>query len=502
MKAFVSILILAVIGGIIWLFNTAFIAFSNGVISFIMSAPIVLIAVGVGVIILLLSLFSESDSGSVWGVIFIIGGVIIGGPVQAYNNAVAFHNASTPTVLNEGEAEGLSFAERVPYDVATAVSDRSLGNTNGNANGIIKAVPKDNEYTTLVVKRGVFQGYESVQAMKLPEYGSFSFSTDIKFCKFDEKAQYRFGGLGFNNNIDPKAYWTAAQGFNPFIHIDEHDSFAVCDGETPKLYMPATKMKFEGLLTYRVPAGVVIYDGHTNEFSYEEELTVNGFAVYPSSLAQSQRESTVYGEGFWNYAMSKAGFETTNETDEEDTNASNSTEFVLENLTGKQTDYVTPLTPRGSSSSVVALATVEASTVKSGELNKLVINMYDQPRQAPSTVASNIVSTVLSGYKANGLTVFEVVPSKGGNWTATIGKNQSILYRAVIDADGNTSLYDADGVSVSEDEVDGEEPGNTAENEKPSSSANVEGKKVEDMSVEELKQLMNAITEELAERAS
>lgn len=517
MRAFIGLLFLGIIGFTIWTFNTILISVSNGFISFFMGSPMVLLALGISLIICILGLFNQSEGTVGFGIFVAALGLIVLGPIQGFNNHLALNNASRAGAEAVMDADALSYGERVPYDVAVAVSNRSLGDTTGNANDIVKAVPKDNQYTTLVIERGIFKGYESVQSMKLPKYGSFSFNSDIEFCKFSDEANYRFGGAGWSNNIDQHAYWTAAQGFNPLIRILEEDSFAVCENGTPKLYMPATTLKFEGLIAYRVPAGVVIYNGETNDFSYENEVIIDGYPIYPNSVAVKQRESMVFGEGFWNYMLKRSGYETTEEDNStsssgdttDSTNLYNSTEFVLNNLKDGTVEYVTPLTPRGSSSSVVALSTVKASSVSGGKLNPLTIHKYDQPRQAPSTLASNIVSTTLSGYRASGLTVFEVIPSKDGSWTATIGKKQSILYRAVIDADGTAVLVDELGEEISLEDIDSsyDEKENVSKD-RPASSEDEElvilppsDKKVKDMTVQELKELMNAITSELAARA-
>ena len=121
--------------------------------------------------------------------------------------------------------------------------------------------------------------------------------------------------------------------------------------------------------------------------------------------------------------------------------------------------------------------------MKSGELNPLTVARYETPRKATSTVAADIISGTLSGYKASGLTVFEVVPGPDGTWVASIGKNQSILYRASIDPEG--------GITLLEGEKPAEEDGEKLE---------LTTKPLEDMTPEELKQLGGEILDELAAR--
>ena len=417
---------------------------------------------------------------------FFVFGSIFGVSFQVFLNSHEVYKASTVSYSND--ADTLSFDDRVPFDVATAVSSRSLGNTSGNATGDIKAVPGTDEYTTAVVRRGFLQGYESVQVMKLPVYGSFTFEENVSFCEFDkDNANLRLGGAWFSNDLMYRALHKVSF-WNPTTKISKKDITMICDNGSPKVYLPVTKLNVGFLSAHRVPAGVVIYDGKTGELTYEKELNIDGLSIYPISVAESQRDSLATVNGYGDWLFRRDGFESTSK-DEDDVNSTNPTEFGLMDTSGS-TKFVTPLTPRGSSSSVVALSTLDASSVNSGSMNSLTVHSYSSPRQAPSTVASSIISTELSGYKANGLTVFEVVPSENGSWTASIGKNQSILYRAIIDPLGDVVLYDSNGKDISGSNSTGDDETNIRTD-----------KPLDQMTVQELKELADSITSELAERA-
>lgn len=426
----------------------------------------------------------------------LVSGLMI--PFQSFLNTSGTFNSTQIETTND--AASLSFTERVPFDVADAVSDRSLGDTLGNSTGSVKAIPMTNEYTTSVIRRGLFQGYESVQTMKLPMYGAANTNSDVTFCKYSESAQLRLGGMGLNNNLNMRIY----QQTSLSTLLEASDAIAICAAkDEPVLYVPLTKLD-GGLFPHRVPAGVAIYNGKTGVLTIEENLSKAPVPVYPLSLAADQREALVAGNGLIDFVWKRAGFETTSK-DKDDPNAGNNTEFAMKSASSDdQGVYVTPLTPRGSSSSIVGLSTIDSNTVESGKLNALGIHRYEEgkTRDANSTVSATIVSTVLEGYKANGLTVFEVVPSKDGTWTASIGKNQSILYRANIAADGHTvKLTDASG---SESKGDLGDP-SSAEAGKPTDGATTvpsTGKPVSEMSPDELKALADSITSELAKRAS
>jgi hypothetical protein len=431
-----------------------------------------------------------SLAGSAFALMFLII------PVQSFLNTYGTY--SSTQVEKTNDAALLSFTERVPFDVADAVSDRSLGDTLGNSTGTVKAIPMSNEYTTSVIRRGMFQGYESVQTMKLPLYGAANTNNDVTFCKYSESAQLRLGGMGLNNNMEMRIY----QQTSPSTLLNSSDAIAICAAkDEPVLYIPLTKLD-GGLFPHRVPAGVAVYNGKTGELKIEKDLTNAPVPVYPMSLAAEQREALAAGQGFGDWLFHRAGFETTSK-DKDDPNAGNNTEFAMKAANDEKKGlYVTPLTPRGSSSSIVGLSTIDSNSVADGKLNALAIHRYEdnKTRDANSTVSATIVSTVLEGYKANGLTVFEVVPAKDGTWTASIGKNQSILYRANIAADGHTvKLTDASGSETKGDL--GSQPADSApgDGKTPAPSTN---KPVSEMSPDELKALADSITAELAKRAS
>lgn len=477
---------LGLLAGLVFLLNTVWIRAGYAIAMFFLGNPLMWVPVLIFVVLGVFAYIRENILLVAVSCLLMVGSLVVGGILQNYFNDRAMANAVQ--VQENDAADGMSFTERVPFRVAEAVSARSLGETTGDATGGVKAVPATNTYTTSVIRRGVFQGYESVQTMNLPLFGTYNFANNVSFCNYDTSATLRIGGAGWGNNIEMRAYRLVA-AVDPSVHIDQGDAFAVCQGDTPILYMPVTKARWSGVGHYQVPAGIVTYNGHTGELRYTDSMEVNGLPIYPLSVARAQRDSLGASRGFLPWFLGQAGFETTAK-DEEDVNAANATEFSLTSTTTKETLYVTPLTPRGSSGSVVGLATVPSESIKAGELAPLTINRYKVPRQAPSTIATTIISSQLSGYKAAGLTVFEVVPSTDGSWTASIGKEQSILYRAIVKADGTVTLVGQDG-KVSSDEPGSGQGTTTIDG----------GKPLSEMTTEELQQLGQRVLEEMAKRA-
>ncbi|MBC9927180.1 hypothetical protein [Leucobacter sp. cx-169] len=419
-----------------------------------------------------------------------VGWLIFGGMGIHFQQMQAV--AASVTVV-DGDPNDLSFRERAPYDVAKATSSRTLGNTTGDATGIVRALPArgdTGEYTTSVVRRGLFQGYESTQVLTPPLFGSAS-AADVRFCKFDERATLRFGGLGWGNDLKRAIAFITPLG----TRADQGDAFVTCDGDTPMVYAPLTKQV--GAITHRVPAGVAVYNGSTGKLSYYDNLS-DDLPLYPQSIATAQRESSTASEGFWDWMFKRSGFEDTGK-DTSDPNGSNRAEFGLANDGGINErgwqSYVTPLNSRGSSSSLVGLGTVNASHVENGVLNPYSVHLYPEgkSRQANSAVADAITGGILDGYKASGLKVFEIVPAKDCTWVASIGKAQSILYRASIAPNGDITLID--GSSPDEQpnvEPNGEQPAGSVDLEKP----------LDSMTVAELNDFGDAVLAELAARAA
>lgn len=408
--------------------------------------------------------------------------------VRSYQVYTAYDQSVTVKQAEDSDAS-MSFKDRAPFDVATDTSNRTLGDTTGDSTGSLKAIPMKGEYTVSIVRRGIFKGYESTQVMTVPTYGTAS-NNDVKFCQFSEDAKLRFGGAVPQNNLWRAIAWRTGST----VKADRSDAFVVCDGDTPKVYAPLTEMK-GAFFPHRVFAGVAIYDGKTGDLTIENDYK-GDLPVYPQSLATHQREAHKTSDGFWSYVFGRAGFEDTSK-DSDDPNGDNRAEFGLATVDGKTSQHVTPLTSRGSSSSIIALGTVQSNTATKGDLNSYVIHQYadGKSRQANSAIAARITSEVLSGYKSQGLTVFEVVPNKNGDWVATIGKSQSILYRAVISEDGNVKLLDKDGNRVS-----GGDDSSTGDGSKDSSDLKL-GKPIDQMSDQELRDAGTKILDELARRS-
>lgn len=477
---------LAVIGVFVWLWGAQFGHFIWSLVRISPIVTVLFLATIAGVVVV----FTTNKQGifrtAVITSIACFVGSIVMMTFSGYLNAKSYYNASVE--VNEvSDSTDLDFRKRPAYDVATAVSNRTLGDTTGDVSGKVKAIPRLGDkglYSTSVVRRGINKGYESIQVMDLPLYGSTS-NKNVSFCDYSENAKLRFGGALPGNSLTRAIYWKTS----PSVKASKADAVAVCEDDGPKLYVPLTK-RTGFFVSKRVPAGVAIYDGKTGELSIEDEYK-GELPLYPSSVAEAQRESAQASGSFPDYLMKRAGFEDTSK-DEEDPNGENRAEFGLSSRDGKNSYLVTPLTSRGSTSSLIALGLVDSDHLKNGELNEYTVNRFPkgESRQANSSTAAKIMGEELGGYKAQGLTVFEIVPEENGDWTASIGKNQSILYRANITPEGDVTLYDSNGDKLSgNDDKDDDSP--DMKTDKP----------LDQMSNKELKELGDKILDELADRA-
>lgn len=489
-----------------FLFHTMWNTFVHGASRFLVGSQAALAVILVGVIVAGAAFYLNdtyerlSISLFIGGALLVIAGFIGGGALSSYWNTHSLYEASKTTVAVDGDNQ--SFKSRVPYEVAVGTSGANLGDNTGDVTGKVKSIPGSGQYTTSVIRRGWFKGYEATQVLSLPEYGQPNISNDVKFCKFNEdKAPYRLGGSWWSNNLTYRIL-NAAGGWTTWF--ENEDVSVVCNekGE-PVLYAPIVKSEIGFLSSHDVPAGVVTYNGATGEIQYHKEMSsVNGVSLYPASLAAKQREATHTANGFADYVFNRAGWEDTSK-DEDDPNSENPTEFGMV-TTGGVIQYVTPLTPRGESKSIVAISTVNAGDNKYGQLAQLNVHKYKTARQATSTVKSNVMANGLGGQKTN-LDVFEVVPSQNGEWTATIGQRQTVVYRATIAGDDSITLLDSSGKTVFTNRAN---DSNTTDQSKSGeakdsgdASKSDAGRDLSSMSVDELKQLSDDVTKELSDRA-
>lgn len=397
-----------------------------------------------------------------------------------------------------------AFGDRTPYTVADTSSTKNLGDTTGTALNV-KSLNDQGQHglwDALVQRRGFGTGYESVQVQDLPLYGEAT-PSDVTTCDFARSAEDRLGGALWSNNLGRRIDELTP----PTVTFASGDVYGYCDGGTPEVVVPLTRI--HGFWTTSEDFyGDAVYDGATGRLQIvqsQKAIAALPGPVYPQSLAARQRAALRALGSFSDYWFHRSGYEDTS-SDSGNPDSFNPAELGLRQLSNGHATYVTPLTPPGSSNSVVALSVVDASVGTPGSRNRIVVYEYSRShfRQANSSVASSIKqsSSWLTGW-ASGLRIFEIVPGRKDEWVASIGQSQGVVYRAIVDADGRSTLYDENGdivTSTGTQAAGGSS--NASSNDSSVGDAGPSDGDLSTMTPAQLQALANRITEELAKRAA
>jgi hypothetical protein len=328
-----------------------------------------------------------------------------------------------------------ALGQRAPYVIAVAQARPNLGDSPGDIAGT-KYLPDTETFSTLVEARGWLAGYQTTLEQTIPLTGR----GNGRRCEFGPEADARVSGW-FGHNLGrlvaSKARW---------VRFDGDDVYAYCDRDTPKVVLPLKQQDGWLAVTER-PAGVAVYDGGTGAVT----VLPNGDGIpgptYPISLASAQRESTHALSDLWDYVFGRAGWETTDE--EQDINADNNSEFTLPHDGGGS--YVTPLTGRGSATSISAISTVDVRATGDA-LAPIVVHQLDPAWVSTSAIAQRIQADYQDIPNWQNLRILEVAPIDGTRWVATIGNDQNVLYR--VEGDGAlqgeeaTCLHRGDGTRI------------------------------------------------------
>lgn len=416
----------------------------------------------------------------------LVGGIMVS-VVAPYQEAKGYYTASTETV-KDGETP--SYEERAPLEVAWRTSNQALMNITGDS-VVTKSLADENtsgEWNTLVVERGWFKGYEVVQNMNLPLYGAAQ-NNNIKFCEFSDDAKLRDGGKVPSNNLQRAIYHRVPLSVT--YNADDMYSYCNDDGE-PVVVAPLKQIK-GFLFTRWHPFGVAVYNGASGELEILKDVDrideIPG-PVYPLSIARDQRESLIANGTWWEmYGERVSGYVA----------ASDNTEVNLRRDGEKETDYVTILMPRGSSTSIVASSFVPSTRLVPGEYNKLTVAAFasENVRPANSTLVDDLKTrySYMPDMANDTVGVFEITAGKDGEWVVSLGRDQSVNYRAYISANGDdVELYDRNGNLIAQGSRSADETGETTGIEF------TPGTNVSGLSSEELNQLGKAVVDELTKR--
>lgn len=438
--------------------------------------------------------FFDFRAGSAFVVaVGLILGVIFSIPAE-YNTKRGYYEASTQTFSGTVTP---SYEERAPFEVASLTSDKNLMDITGNSQ-ITKSLPdegKSGEWNTLVVERGWFKGYEVVQNLNVPLFGTAQ-NNNVEFCEFSDNAKLRNGGAVPSNNLSRAIYHETPMT----VDFDSEDLYSYCnEDDEPVVVVPLKKIT--GFLYARwVPYGVAVYNGKSGELKIvrdSDDISEIPGPTYPLSLAKTQRESLI-ANGSWTEMVIEqvSGY----------VEASENTEVALRRTDNKGSDYVTALMPRGSSTSIIATSSVTATGMTPGEYNELVVNLLPAKNVRPAN--STLIDDLKTRYSympdmANDtIKVFEITAGKDGGWVMSLGRDQSVNYRAYVSSSGDkVELYDRNGNLMAEGSRSKEQDNEGTETGSSAPSINFDGENLSELSSEELNELGKAIMDEMAKRS-
>lgn len=369
-----------------------------------------------------------------------VGAVVVVGVLALIPSAIAggFHRqVEAERSVLIADSEQPAYGWRQPWATAAASALSKAGNVVGDIDTATTTyLPGQDAYSTPVVARGFVTGYEQVVTQRQGR-------STAQVCSFDRQVPRPGGMFGYS-------LLRAVARVGADLRYSDDDVWAYCDAdERAHLVVPVTR--YTGFPeSHPVPAGVVVFDGDSPRLIGSVAPGELPGPVYPMSLAAMQRASTVAADGWWAKFRNRAGYETTSgtydgsdgsstaegsETDAPD--AANPSELLLARDDGDGWDYVTALTPRGASASVVAVATVSADQVVAGRMNPVDLYELDEARLGNRALAQEIESAFPEvNWRANGLTVQEVLPTSGESWTATISNATAPTRRVEARADG------------------------------------------------------------------
>lgn len=362
-------------------------------------------------------------------------GLIVFLPIRSHQTKVYYSST-----VSESTKSVPAFADRAPHQVAQRQATSSLSGINGTPSRTAYLAASD-RYTTLVDKPGPTNpGYTALVSQEIALTGQAKGST----CRFGDSAHDRVDGF-FGNSLTREIAAVDAR-----LIAKGGDAWGWCDGETPMVAVPLTKLTGGIIFPHHVPAGVALYNGSNGDLeilSGEDTAELPGPAIGISYSEKVNASMAIWNGSWWSALIKQSGL-TDEVKDEDDTNILNASNFALA-ADGKNT-YVSPFTSRAASVTVDAVAVLDASVSIAGEAPGVTLYKLETPRASNAATADRIKADYanLGGWAA-GLVVQEIVPAGDGVWAASIGLNQNVTHRVLVKDDGSSCLKDDRGTLIS-----------------------------------------------------
>lgn len=439
---------------------------------------VVLVACVVAAVTVLRDVELAPRAGGWWLVAGLL--VVVVAPVLGvwggYHRAQQLSESITVT-----DAEQTAYEWRTPWAVASSAVTSRAGSVVGTfEEDATTFLPATGAYVTPVRKRGWVTGFDQIVVQAADE-------TTVSVCDFDAQVPVEKGWFQYNLK-------RAVSFVGAGLMADPDDVWAYCDGDQGVMVVPVTR--YTGFPEqHQVPAGVVLFDGHRAVLDKDVEAGELPGPVYPMSLAAKQRESSHALTGLVDRMFRRSGYEQVGSAD--GTDAGNESELLLRRSDGSGWDFVSALTPRGSSASVVAVSAIEADEVHDGTLNPMTVHRLPQARQGNAALSNAIIAAFPQlNWDANQLTLKEVIPTSSSSWTASITKSTTVTRLVTIDAQGAMCLTEVDGTELDCVDADGVSTGSDEDTDTDTDSVG----DLSSLSDEELADLQQRVAAEVAER--
>jgi hypothetical protein len=237
----------------------------------------------------------------------------------------------------------------------------------------------------------------------------------------------------------------------PVFNFNMTDAWGYCpNGPSgqPVIVFPVTRLINWTKGTVRTAAGIVVMTGSPSgapHFVYHANVAAGTYPgpVYPASLTAVQRSEFNWAGGRKDKNNYSFGYEPTNAGFQQ----GNVSEYLLESATSHRIQWVTPLTPNGSTSdNFVTYAVTPADSVSAGHLNPLYV--YVLPNNDPRIVnidtleaqAKYFIINQDPGFGSNGGQMEEFTPVGHTYFRAYGELNGRIKYQLDISSVGSNPV--------------------------------------------------------------
>lgn len=234
----------------------------------------------------------------------------------------------------------------------------------------------------------------------------------------------------------------------PHLTFDYSEYWGYCDnGNRPVIVFPVTKLTAYKNRLVQAPAGVVVMTGSKSgdpQLNWHQHVKAGAFPgpVYPTTLVDKAVDASEWSGGRAIKNNQKFGFTASDSAAQ----AANPSDYLLESATNHRLYWVTPLTPRYSTSQLfVAYSVTPADQVNAGHLNttRIYVVADTDPRQINvdtlESSARSWFTTHEPGFFPGGGKLLEFIPEGNDLFRAYGEVNGRVVYRMDISATDQTN---------------------------------------------------------------